>query len=143
MAGPGRDQVTPMRRLVRIMAVLDKAGAPGASAAQRLIEVAEYGEKDPATQLGKDLKRLRQQGWQIDNVAGRASRRLPDGGGRQPAAAQAHARAAGGSAACGDPVQAGGHRRAARPGHRGAPRRQPRHADAGTSRRPAACADPV
>jgi WYL domain len=70
MAGPGRDQVTPMRRFVRIMAVLDKAGAPGASAA-RLIEVGQYGDKDPATQLGKDLQRLRQQGWQIDNVAGK------------------------------------------------------------------------
>ena len=31
----------------------------------------EYGDADPATQLGKDLKRLRQQGWQIDNVAGK------------------------------------------------------------------------
>ena len=70
MAGPGRDQVTPMRRLVRIMAVLDKAGHTGASA-KRLIELGEYGAADAATQLGKDLKRLVQQGWQIDNIAGK------------------------------------------------------------------------
>jgi predicted DNA-binding transcriptional regulator YafY len=65
----GRDQLKPMQRLVRIMAVLDQAGPAGAQA-DRLIEIAGYGEADPKTQLGKDLNHLRNQGWQIDNVAG-------------------------------------------------------------------------
>jgi predicted DNA-binding transcriptional regulator YafY len=69
MAGPGRDALKAMTRLVRIMAVLEDAGAVGV-ARDRLFEIAEYGEADPGTQLGKDLNNLRAQGWQIDNVAG-------------------------------------------------------------------------
>lgn len=65
---PGRDQLRPMQRLVRIMAVLDQAGQVGATRDQ-LIEVADYGDADPGTQLAKDLKHLRDQGWQIDNIA--------------------------------------------------------------------------
>jgi predicted DNA-binding transcriptional regulator YafY len=65
----GRDQVRPMRRLARLMALLDQAGAAGATA-DRLVEVGDYGEKDPHSQLTLDFKRLRDQGWQIDNVAG-------------------------------------------------------------------------
>jgi predicted DNA-binding transcriptional regulator YafY len=65
----GRDQVRPMRRLARLMAVLDQAGQLGASA-ERLIEVADYGDADAGSQLSLDLKRLRDQGWQIDNIAG-------------------------------------------------------------------------
>jgi predicted DNA-binding transcriptional regulator YafY len=58
-----------MERLVRLIAVLDNAGSVGAPAEQ-LIQVGEYGDADPGTQLGKDVKNLRVQGWQIDNVAG-------------------------------------------------------------------------
>lgn len=65
----GRDQVRPMRRLARLMAVLDQAGAAGATA-DRLVEVGDYGDKDPHSQLTLDFKRLRDQGWQIDNIAG-------------------------------------------------------------------------
>ncbi|WP_205471075.1 YafY family protein [Nocardioides sp. SYSU D00038] len=65
----GRDQLKPMTRLVRIMAVLEQAGPAGATR-DRLVAVADYGDADPGTQLAKDLKHLREQGWQIDNVAG-------------------------------------------------------------------------
>ena len=68
MPGPGRDALKAMTRLVRIMAVLEDAGTVGVPR-DRLFEVAEYGEADPGTQLGKDLNHLRAQGWQIDNVA--------------------------------------------------------------------------
>lgn len=64
----GRDQLRPMQRLVRIMAVLDAAGAAGALR-DRLLQVADYGEGDPGSQLALDLKHLRSQGWQIDNIA--------------------------------------------------------------------------
>jgi predicted DNA-binding transcriptional regulator YafY len=70
MPAPGRDALKAMTRLVRIMAVLDNAGRTGASR-DRLFEVAEYGDADPGTQLAKDLKHLREQGWQIDNLAGK------------------------------------------------------------------------
>ncbi|GAA1915451.1 helix-turn-helix transcriptional regulator [Nocardioides marmoribigeumensis] len=69
MAAPGRDALKAMTRLVRIMAVLEDAGSVGVRR-DRLFEVAEYGDADPGTQLGKDLKHLRDQGWQIDNIAG-------------------------------------------------------------------------
>lgn len=65
---PGRSAVAAMQRLARILAVLDDAGVVGATA-ERLISVAGYGEKAPEDQLGLDLKNLRKQGWQIDNVA--------------------------------------------------------------------------
>lgn len=65
---PGRSQVEAMERLARILAVLDDAGVVGATA-ERLISVADYGDKAPQDQLGLDLKNLRKQGWQIDNVA--------------------------------------------------------------------------
>lgn len=64
----GRDQLVPMQRIVRIMAVLEKAG-PGGIEAERLLRFADYGDKDPGTQLNRDLRHLRDQGWQIDNVA--------------------------------------------------------------------------
>lgn len=65
----GRDQVRPMQRLVRIMAVLDQAGNVGATRDQ-LVKVADYGDADPGSQLALDLKHLRSHGWQIDNIAG-------------------------------------------------------------------------
>lgn len=66
-AGPGRDQVAAMSRLVRIMAVLHNE-SPAAVKADRLVSIAGYGEADAKTQLGKDLNHLRRQGWQIENV---------------------------------------------------------------------------
>jgi predicted DNA-binding transcriptional regulator YafY len=65
----GRDQLKPMQRLVRIMAVLDQAGQVGATR-DRLFEVAEYGDADPGSQLALDIKRLRQQGWNIESIGG-------------------------------------------------------------------------
>ena len=65
---PGRDQVKAMERLSRIIAVLDNAGQVGATTEQ-LLAVADYGEKAPQDQLSLDLRNLRKQGWQIDNVA--------------------------------------------------------------------------
>jgi predicted DNA-binding transcriptional regulator YafY len=65
---PGRSAVIAMQRLARILAVLDDAGVVGATA-ERLISVAGYGDKAPEDQLSLDLKNLRKQGWQIDNVA--------------------------------------------------------------------------
>ena len=67
---PGRDQVKAMERLARILAVLDAAGVVGATA-EKLLQVAQYGgQAAPQDQLSLDLKNLRKQGWQIDNVAG-------------------------------------------------------------------------
>ncbi len=67
-AGPGRDQLEPMARLVRIMAALHDAGTVGVTGT-RLVELAGYGgEQDPHSQLARDLKHLRGQGWLIDNV---------------------------------------------------------------------------
>ena len=67
---PGRDQVKAMERLARILAVLADRSFQGVGA-ERLVEVAEYGgdEKNKKDQLSLDLRRLRQQGWQIDNIA--------------------------------------------------------------------------
>lgn len=56
-----------MSRLMRLVAVLHEAGTVGAST-ERLFEVAEYGGDNQADQLGIDFKRLRSQGWQIDNL---------------------------------------------------------------------------
>lgn len=58
-----------MERVVRLLAVLHEAGADGVDA-ERLVAVGEYGDQDPHSQLARDLRQLRQQGWRIDNVAG-------------------------------------------------------------------------
>ncbi|MGQ0466153.1 MAG: helix-turn-helix transcriptional regulator [Sporichthyaceae bacterium] len=65
---PGRDQVKAMERLARILAVLDDAGDAGVSA-RRLIEIAEYGGDNEADLLGKDLKHLGSQGWDIKRIS--------------------------------------------------------------------------
>lgn len=58
-----------MERLARIIAVLDAAGVVGATT-DKLLEVAQYGgQAAPEDQLSLDLRNLRKQGWQIDNVA--------------------------------------------------------------------------
>lgn len=69
-AAVGRDQVRPMGRIVRIIAMLDNAGPVGIEAGRLIEAAADYGDADPATQLGRDLKHLRNQGWTIDNIAG-------------------------------------------------------------------------
>lgn len=58
-----------MERLVRIASVLSHAGPRGVPGST-LVEVAAFGgDKDPATQLNRDLDHLRAQGWVIDNIA--------------------------------------------------------------------------
>lgn len=69
MPTAGRDQLRPMQRIVRIMAMLHDRQQQGVSA-DELVSIAGYGDADPRTQLGKDLNHLRGQGWQIDNTAG-------------------------------------------------------------------------
>lgn len=67
---PGRDQVKAMQRLARILAVLDNAGA--GVEVDRLLRAADYGgQAAPQDQLSLDLRNLRKQGWQIDNIAPR------------------------------------------------------------------------
>ena len=68
MAGRGRDQRGPMERLVRIAAVLKAHGSEGVTAT-RLVEVAGFESEHALDQLAKELQHLRQQGWQIDNIA--------------------------------------------------------------------------
>lgn len=64
----GRDQREPMERLVRLAAVLQKAGARGVLA-ERLAEVAGFTGNDRVDQVARDLRFLKRQGWQIDQVA--------------------------------------------------------------------------
>ena len=58
-----------MERLVRIAAVLKVAGDRGAST-QRLIDVARYPAEKAEDQLSRDLRALRDQGWEIRNTGG-------------------------------------------------------------------------
>lgn len=67
----GRDQLGPIERLVRILAVLEGAGKAGTTQ-ERLLEVARYGGTSPDSQrrmLTKDISYLNQSGWDIQNVA--------------------------------------------------------------------------
>jgi predicted DNA-binding transcriptional regulator YafY len=58
-----------MERLVRLAAVLHGAGRHGVPATT-LIEVAGFeGGADPASQLGRELRHMRDLGWQIDRVS--------------------------------------------------------------------------
>lgn len=58
-----------MERLVRLAAVLHKAGRDGVSA-DRLAAIAGFtGGADAGSQLARELRHLRNSGWQIDNVA--------------------------------------------------------------------------
>lgn len=66
---PGPSPVKAMQRLARILAVLDDAGVVGATT-DRLLEVAEYGgQAAPQDQLSLDLRNLKKQGWQIENLS--------------------------------------------------------------------------
>lgn len=71
MSGGGRDQLAPIERLVRVLAVLENAAERGASL-ERLLAAAQYGAADPDDQrrmLGKDISHLNNVGWDIENVA--------------------------------------------------------------------------
>jgi len=58
-----------MERLVRLASALHHAGKAGVEGS-RLIEIAQFtGEGDPASQLAREFKHLKNQGWQIDNIA--------------------------------------------------------------------------
>jgi predicted DNA-binding transcriptional regulator YafY len=57
-----------MERLVGMVAVLHDAGRTGLSA-ERLIAAAGYGGEQVQDSLQNDLRRLRDLGWQIENVA--------------------------------------------------------------------------
>ena len=72
VGAPGRDQRGPMERLVRIAAVLRVAGTQGVSAA-KLIQVGEYQGESVEDLLGRDLRALRKQGWEIVNDGGPGS----------------------------------------------------------------------
>lgn len=58
-----------MERLVRLMSVLSQAGDDGVSATT-LCRVAGFGQADPISQLTRELRYLRAQGWQIENITG-------------------------------------------------------------------------
>lgn len=71
MSRGGRDQLGPIERLVRVLAVLDAAGPAGATQEQ-LLEVAKYGGDSPDAQrrmLNRDIGHLNDAGWDIRNVA--------------------------------------------------------------------------
>lgn len=71
MSAVGRDQLGPIERLVRVLAVLENAGERGA-VLDKLLEAAQYGADDPDDQrrmLGKDIAHLNNAGWDIENVA--------------------------------------------------------------------------
>lgn len=66
----GRDQREPMERLVRLATTLQWASTVGVSS-ERLVQVAGFqGGADAVSQLGRELRNLRQLGWQIDNIGG-------------------------------------------------------------------------
>ena len=69
MAGGGRDQLGPIERLVRLLAVLESAGMAGANQ-QQLLDVARYGgdHDDQRRALNRELKHLTDAGWDIRNV---------------------------------------------------------------------------
>jgi predicted DNA-binding transcriptional regulator YafY len=67
----GRDQLGPIERLVRVLAVLEGAGPAGASQEQ-LLQVARYGGQSADAQrrmLNRDIGHLNDAGWDIRNVA--------------------------------------------------------------------------
>ena len=57
-----------MERLVRLMAVLSEAGESG-EPSSKLVEVAGFDGEEAGDQLAREFRHLRNQGWQIDNIA--------------------------------------------------------------------------
>lgn len=70
MAKGGRDQLAPIGRLVRILAVLDDAAGQGVGQ-ERLFDVAGYhGDKETKRRLlSREIKHLCDNGWDITNAA--------------------------------------------------------------------------
>ena len=68
VAAPGRSQREPMERLVRLMSALSAAGQAGVSGT-RLVEIAGFDGEDATSQLNREFRHLRNQGWMIENVA--------------------------------------------------------------------------
>lgn len=67
----GRDQLGPIERLVRVLAVLEGAGKLGATQEQ-LLDVANYGatgQDEKRRMLNRDIRYLNESGWDIENVA--------------------------------------------------------------------------
>src|SRR4051794_32128377 len=65
----GRDQRGPMERLVRIAAALSAHPKLGVSG-DKLVTIAGFGNDESGhRQLQRDLNALRQQGWEIENIA--------------------------------------------------------------------------
>lgn len=65
----GGKQRMPMERLVRLVAVLHRAGTRGV-AAPNLFDIAGFDGADAASQLIREFRYLRELGWQIDNIGG-------------------------------------------------------------------------
>lgn len=63
----GGKQRLPMERLVRLVAVLQRAGTRGVPA-NNLVDIAGFDGDDPVSQLGREFRYLRALGWQIDNI---------------------------------------------------------------------------
>jgi len=57
-----------MERVVRLLTVLHEAGRVGVPG-PTLLAIGDYGDKDPGSQLNRDLRQLREHGWRIENVA--------------------------------------------------------------------------
>lgn len=70
MGKGGRDQLAPMERLVRILAVLDDAGPAGVRQ-QKLFDVAGYtaDKETNRRMLSREISHLRRNGWDIENAA--------------------------------------------------------------------------
>lgn len=64
----GRKQRGPMERLIRLTAVLCEAGEQGVGVST-LMKVAGFEDNVSTDALGRELRHLRRQGWQIDYVA--------------------------------------------------------------------------
>src|SRR4051794_5536443 len=58
-----------MERLVRLAAVLHRAGKRGVPATN-LVDIAGFEGVDPTSQLTREFRHLRNLGWQIENVGG-------------------------------------------------------------------------
>ena len=67
---PGLPARPPMERLIRIICSLRAAGPAGRSA-ERLAEIAGWSDAaDPASQLAREFRQIKDLGWEIENIAG-------------------------------------------------------------------------
>lgn len=73
MPKPGRDQLGPIERLVRILAVLEDAGQAGVRHPKLCAVSGFTGEPETTRRLlNREINHLRQVGWDIENVAEQA-----------------------------------------------------------------------